>query len=95
MKLNLKRDTHRMFLVRTSRKLSRDAGRRIHPMQVLEAILDMAIADEGVYDPVDGRPVSAERRAVLQRDRAARSQGFTAPEILERIKASEEDELGS
>lgn len=79
-------DSHRRYLARNARQLSLTLGRKVTERDVLGALLDMAIADEEIYDPKDSRPVSAERRAIIQAEKAGRSQAFGAEEILRRLK---------
>ena len=55
-----------MFLQRTARALSRARGSKVTPGQVLELLVELAITDEGVYDPEDGSPLVASNRTVRQ-----------------------------
>lgn len=62
--MEITKDIHRRFLMRTSRKLSRELGKKIGPKDVLEALLDMAIADEARFDPSDELVIAAGRRQI-------------------------------
>jgi hypothetical protein len=87
--MKVSRDIHRRYLRRTAQRLRRATGRAVTEQEVLEALLDLAIADEGTYDPQDGRVVSAERRAIMQAEKAARTQTFTAEDLLTLLAADE------
>ena len=80
-------DRHRQYLLRTSRALSSSLGRSVRPAEVLEAILDMAIRDENVYDPEDGRPMSTSRKEVVSSGRTCR---LGSLELGDLLRAEEE-----
>ena len=59
-------DHHRSYLERTARTLSIAAGRRVTAANVLHVLLDMAIEDEGLFDPEDlESPLSPTRRELF------------------------------
>jgi len=63
--------------------------------EVLQALVDLAISDEGVYDPEDeGRPISAWRKEVVQAERDSRSQRFGPDELLRRVVDQEDSDDG-
>ena len=65
---------HSAYLERTARRLSNRKGIKITAQEVLYALLDLAIQDEGVYDPEDpGRPLDPLRRKFLQADTSNRT----------------------
>lgn len=65
---------HAAYLERTARKLSNRKGTKVSEQDVLHALLDLAIQDEGVYDPADpGRPLDPLRRGFLQADTRSRT----------------------
>lgn len=52
--------------------------------EVLCAILDLAIQDEGIYDPEDpGRPVDPLRRQVMQTESSARGTRLSPAQAVE------------
>ena len=65
---------HHRYLERTARILSRDAGRRVRPEEVLELLVELAIADEGTYDPETGAVLSNTARAPIQPARVRESE---------------------
>jgi hypothetical protein len=74
---------HSAYLERTARRLSTRKGRTIQPQEILSAILDLAIQDEGTYDPADvSRPLDPLRRGFLQAETAARTASFAADSLL-------------
>jgi hypothetical protein len=79
------KDPHVRFLNRTSRNLSVQLKRRVSPDEVLQAIVDMAIVDEGIYDPEDGRPVAEGRREVVQAAKAGRTLDLSTQALLDRV----------
>jgi hypothetical protein len=83
------KDEHEAYLTRTARRLSRDLGRTVSKKDVLEAILDLALQDEELFDPEDpGRPISAERRAVMQVEKTLRTVDLSPHELLRIVLAS-------
>jgi hypothetical protein len=78
---------HGAYLERTARRLSNRKGIKITAQEVLHALLDLAIQDEGVYDPEDpGRPLDPLRRRFLQADTSGRTT---------RLVVASEDQAGS
>jgi hypothetical protein len=65
---------HLRYLERTARTLSREAGRRVRPEEVLELLVELAIVDEGTYDPETGAVLSNTARAPIQPARAQESE---------------------
>lgn len=81
------KDKHRAFLERTARELSRRTKTNVTPRHVLEAILDMAILDEGVYDPdFPEEPMSPTRRAIVQSERRGRTVSLELHELLQIVR---------
>lgn len=74
--LRIRKDSHRQYLLRTARSLSRKMRREISPQQVLDSLLDLAIQDEAIYDPEDNRVLSAEERVLRQSAGNYRSRRF-------------------
>jgi hypothetical protein len=62
------------YLERTARALSRGAGRRVRSEEVLELLVELAIADEGVYEPETGVLLPNTERALSQPARARESE---------------------
>lgn len=78
---------HTAYLERTARRLSNRKGVKVTGQEVLHALLDLAIQDEGVYDPEDpGRPLDPLRRKFLQADTSSRTT---------RLVVASEDQAGS
>ena len=77
---------HQLYLERQARSLSRDLGRAVKPAEVLEMLVEMAVVDEGIYDPDDGSVLSTTRRSAVQpgRDLSVGSEpaGRFAPQLL-------------
>jgi len=77
---------HERYLERQARELSRDLGRTVRPAEVLELLVELAIADEGLYDPDSGAVLSTTRRSVEQPERdssrAGEPAGRFAPQLL-------------
>ena len=88
------KDHHRAYLERVARRLTQESGKKITPRMVLESILDLAIADEELFDPEDpGQPVSVRRRAVLQAERRQRTVRLEPHElVLQLLGGREADE---
>jgi hypothetical protein len=86
--MRIKKDSHRQYLERTARELSRRTGRHVAPQEVLEALLNMAIRDEAIYDPEDSRPISETRRTVAQAERGARASAFLPHELMLELQES-------
>ncbi len=65
---------HSAYLERTARRLSNRKGTKVTAQEVLHGLLDLAIQDEGIYDPADpGRPLDPLRRQFLQADTSNRT----------------------
>jgi hypothetical protein len=74
---------HSAYLERTARRLSNRRNVQVSTQDVLHAILDMAIQDEGTYDPADvSRPLDPLRRGFLQAETAARTVSFGVDALL-------------
>lgn len=80
------RQHHELYLERTARSLSRDLGRAVKPAEVLELLVELAIRDEGLYDPDSGAVLSTTRRSAVQPERdssrAGEPAGLFAPQLL-------------
>ena len=74
------------YLERQARLLSRDLDRPHDAVEVLELLVELALEDEGVYDPDDGSAISATRRRVAQPERdssrVGEPAGRFAPQLL-------------
>jgi len=70
------------YLERTARRLSDLAGRRITKAAVLSTLLDVAIEDEGVYDPQSSEPLDPYRKRICQAEREARTVSFDIESLL-------------
>jgi len=82
------KDHHRSYLARTARVLSKRLGRRVSQDDVLCILLDLAIQDEGTYDPEDpGRPVDPLRRQIMQAETSARGTRLLPLQAVEAILA--------
>jgi len=78
---------HTAYLERTARRLARRSGHDVAPLQVLEALLDMAIADEGMYDPADPlRPLDPLRRQFLQGEGTTRTTSFDGERLVAALR---------
>lgn len=77
---------HERYLERQARSLSRDLGRTVKPAEVLELLVELAVQDEGLYDPDDGEVLSTRRRTAEQPERdssrAGEPAGRFAPQRL-------------
>ena len=79
-------DQYLAYLTRTARKFTKELGRRVTEREVCEAILDVAIGDEGLFDPEDpGQPMSATRREIIQVERQARTADLEPHELLQTV----------
>lgn len=84
-------DRHNAYLERVSRKLSKSCGRSVSKKEVVEALLDLAIQDEGIFDPdFPEQPITAERRAIVQQARDLRTMSLEPHELLQIVLASSE-----
>jgi len=82
--MRINKDHHRAYLERMARHISRETGAKITTRMVLEAILDLAITDEELFDPKDpGQPLSARRRAVVQGERQQRTVRLEPHELVQ------------
>ena len=80
------KDYHEGYLERVSRRLSQRIGRSVSKREVLEAILDLALLDEGLFDPEDpGTPMSSTRREILKTEAESRTTSMTPQELLDRV----------
>ena len=78
---------HGAYLERTARKLSDLSGRRVSNREVLHSILDVAIRDEGIYDPKSHEPLSAYSKEFRQVEKEARTADFDVPRLLDALRA--------
>lgn len=75
------------YLERTARRLS-GRGTPATPESLLAALVELAIADEAVYDPEDlSIPLSPVRRAIVQAEGASRSVRFGLHEVVQSLIA--------
>jgi len=78
---------HGAYLERTARKLSELSGRRVSSKEVLHTLVDIAIRDEGVYDPKSHEPLDAYAREFRQSEKEARTASFDVPKLFEALRA--------
>ena len=79
---------HKAYLERTARRLSAKKDQRVSEQDVLHALIDLAIADEGVYDPADpGRPYDPLRRQIVQTERASRTTELAGDDLVRMVQA--------
>jgi hypothetical protein len=66
---------HQAFLERQANRLTERLGRKVSPKEILYALLDIAISDEGIYDPDSptAQLISSERRELVQQEREQRT----------------------
>ena len=77
-------DHYQSYLERMSRRMTKETGKKITARMVLEAVLDLAIADEGLFDPEDpGQPLSGRRREVVQAERQSRTVRLEPHELVQ------------
>lgn len=76
---------HSAFLERTARRLSNLSGKAVSKKEVLAALLDIAIEDEGVYDPETSEPLEPLRKQICQAERGARTASFDVDAIFTEI----------
>lgn len=70
------------YLERSARRLS-TRGASISPEAVLIALVELAIQDEGRFDPEDlSSPLSPLRREIVQAEAGARSARFGPDEVV-------------
>lgn len=78
---------HKAYLERTARRLSAKKDQRVSEQDVLHALIDLAIADEGVYDPADpGRPYDPLRRQFVQAETNSRTTGLGVAELVKTVQ---------
>lgn len=79
---------HANYLSRVARLLSAKTDRQISSREVLGALLDLAIRDEGLYDPEDpGRPLDPLRREIRALESTARTTRLEPHELLQLVSA--------
>lgn len=61
------------YLERTARELSKALGRRVRPDDILEMLVEIAIEDEGLYDPDAGFILGVDVVAATQPERSSTS----------------------
>jgi hypothetical protein len=77
---------HKAYLERTARRLSTRKNQRVSEQEVLDALLDLAIADEGIYDPADpGRPYDPLRRNIVQAETSTRLTGLGVDALVQTV----------
>jgi hypothetical protein len=75
------------YLERTARRLSA-RGTSTTPESLLAALVEIAIADEAVFDPEDlSAPMSPTRRAIVQAEGTARSVRLGPDEVIRHLVA--------
>lgn len=78
---------HDAFLQRTARKLSELSKRKVSKREVLHVLIEIAIEDEGVYDPWTSEPISPIRRKVCQAEKEARTASFDIESLFASLKS--------
>jgi hypothetical protein len=77
---------HKAYLERTARRLSTRKSQRVSEQEVLDALLDLAIADEGMYDPADtARPYDPLRREVVQAESSTRLSDLAGDALARKV----------
>ena len=79
------RNDQKAYLERTARRLSERLSTRVSPAEVAQAILDLCIQDEGIYEPKSTSPLRPETRDIYIAERDARTQPLTLEELLTKI----------
>jgi len=84
------KDHHNAYLDRTARSLSKRLGKNVSKAAVLEALLDLAIRDEGIYDPEQsGRPLDPTRKAFVRESRFSLSANLDVASLMSVLASSE------
>ena len=78
---------HNAYLERTARRLSQLSGRRVSKKEVLQCLIDIAIEDEGVYEPESSEPLSPLRKVFCQTEKEARTASFDVDSIFQALSA--------
>lgn len=72
------------YLERVSRQMGKHLGRAVSKREVYDALFEMAIRDEGLFDPErPSRPISVERREIVQAETATRTSSLEPHELLQ------------
>lgn len=80
---------HQAFLERSARVLGQQLNRRVSQDEILGALLDLAIKDEGLYDPeLPTEPLSPSRRVVMQAESTTRSSRLGPDELMAILSGS-------
>lgn len=74
------------YLERTARRMSGLKGAKVTKRDVINAILDTAIEDEGLYDPQTSEPVDAYRKRVCQAEKEARTSSFDTEALIRQLQ---------
>lgn len=75
------------YLERTARRLTSLLGRKVSKRDVLSALLDVAIEDEGMYDPETSEPIDPYRKKIVQAEREGRTASFDVDALFDSLKA--------
>jgi len=78
---------HLSYLDRTARKMSRRLGKRVSRRDVVEALIEIAISDEEIYDPEYEIPTTSLRREIVQVERESRTCKYSVEELLQVVTA--------
>lgn len=70
------------FLERTARRLSDLKGKRVTKREVIDALFEIAIEDEGVYDPITSEPVDPYRKKICQAEKEGRTASFDIESLI-------------
>lgn len=76
------------YLERTARTLSERLDRKVSKKEVLYALIDTAIEDEGIYDPQTSQPMDPLRKRVCQAEKKDRSASFDTEGLLRAVSTS-------
>ena len=75
------------FLERTARRISDLRARKVTKREILGALLEIAIEDEGIYDPHTSEPVDPYRRRICQAERESRTASFDVESLLTAVRS--------
>jgi len=73
------------YLARTARSLSSLLGRKVSKRDVLHVLIDLAVEDEGVYDPQTSEPMDPLRKRICQAEKIARATSFDTAALLKAV----------
>ena len=78
---------HSAYLSRVARKLSDMSGKRVSGKEVLHVLIEIAIRDEGMYDPKSTAPLNEYSRVFRQAEKEARTASFDVVALFDTLRA--------